>query len=291
MRSIPLLGLVLASLAGCGGAPGGVDPGAHDAAFDATALDATVLDAAVLDASVLDATVLDATALDAAALDAAALDGDLDGGAVPGDAADAPDGALDGSSDAALDDGSIEDAGVDAQRVIPDSGGSCTTLVETHPIAPAAHVAECSPITYATTPPTSGDHYPRWAAYRAYDAPIAAGFVVHGLEHGAAAITYRCDTPCPDDLAALAAYLASRPPDPRCGTTSTPHQIVVAPDPTLDVRFAAAAWGVSLRSDCFDIAALDAFLDAHVGHAPEDTCSPGTDVLDPRWGIPADCGL
>ena len=48
-----------------------------------------------------------------------------------------------------------------------------------------------------------------------------------------------------------------------------------APAPTLDVMFAAAAWGASLRSACFDLTALSAFLDAHYAQAPENLCADG----------------
>jgi len=252
---------VVATVAGCGG-PVEVrdDAGVRaDAATDG-GIDAAVLDAAVLDADLVDAAGLDAGLEDAARADAAAEDAATD--------------------DAAIDDAAIDDASTPA----------CGTVVAAEAVIASPHVTECSAVSYATNPPTSGPHYPRWPAYQTYTAPVAAGFRVHALEHGAVVITYRCDTPCDAELAALAAHLAARPPDPRCATTSTPHQIAIAPDPTLDVRFAAAAWGVSLRSDCFDLAALDAFLDAHTGHAPEDTCAPGTDIHDPRWAIPADCG-
>ena len=45
-----------------------------------------------------------------------------------------------------------------------------------------------------------------------------------------------------------------------------------------------------LRSQCFDLPALGAFIDAHYALGPENFCADGLDVTDPDGGIPADCG-
>ncbi len=161
---------------------------------------------------------------------------------------------------------------------LPDAvdgdGAACTTSVTGYELAAGIHVAQCSPITYATNPPTSGEHYPIWAAYTTYDYPVPLGFLVHDLEHGAVVIFYNCPDGCAGDLSALQDYLDGRPADPTC-TAAVHHRIVVTPDPDLDVRFAASAWGWALRSDCFDLGALDAFIDAHYAGAPEDLCGDG----------------
>jgi len=64
----------------------------------------------------------------------------------------------------------------------------------------------------------------------------------------------------------------------------------VTPDPLLDVRFAASAWGWALRSQCLDLPWLGLFMDAHYAQAPEDECFDGVDVTAPDGGIPASCG-
>jgi hypothetical protein len=61
------------------------------------------------------------------------------------------------------------------------------------PVVASPHVEECSKLAPLSNPPSSGPHYPRWAAYRRYDVPIPRGFSIHDLEHGGIVISYRCD--------------------------------------------------------------------------------------------------
>jgi len=147
----------------------------------------------------------------------------------------------------------------------------------------------CSVINYATNPPTSGPHYPNWAAFKTYSTAVPHGFLVHALEHGAVVIGYNCPVDCSAEIATLQAYLASRPADPLC-IAPLKERIIITPDPLLDVPFAAASWGWSLKSQCMDIPALDAFLAAHYAMAPEDFCFDGIDPTAPGSGIPAGCG-
>ena len=68
-------------------------------------------------------------------------------------------------------------------------------------------------------------------------------------------------------------------------------RVTVTPDPLLDVRFAASSWGYALKSACFDLPALGAFMDAHYAMAPENSCyDDNFDPTSPDAGIPADCG-
>ena len=219
----------------------------------------------------LDAAQTDADAVDAAARDAAAVDAGRDGD--PGDGP-GPDGATDDGAPAP--DGSGDDA------------RACATTVAGFPLAAGIHVAQCTPITYATTPPTSGPHYPLWARFKAYADRVPRGFWVHAMEHGAVVVTYNCPGGCAAEVAALVAYLDARPVDPLC-TAPVKNRFIVTPDPLLDTTFAASAWGWSLRSDCFDLPALGAFIDAHYAQAPENFCSDGFDPTAPGSGVPADC--
>lgn len=157
---------------------------------------------------------------------------------------------------------------------VDGDGAACATSVTGYELAAGVHVALCSPIVYPTNPPTSGQHYPSWAAYATYDFAVPLGYLVHDLEHGAVVVFYDCPDGCADELASLQAYLDARPADPMC-TADVHHRIVVTPDPDLGVRFAASAWGWALRSNCFDLAALDAFIGAHYADAPEDLCGDG----------------
>ena len=157
------------------------------------------------------------------------------------------------------------------------------------PLQPSPHVPACSPVVYTTNPPTSGPHYPSWAAFKWYSAPVPRGYLVHSLEHGAVVISYHCEGGCESELATLAAFLDARPADPLC-VAPLKSRVIVVPDPALDVRFAAAAWGALLRADCLDTAALGAFLDTYYAKAPENFCFDGVDVLSPDAGVPMDCG-
>jgi len=174
----------------------------------------------------------------------------------------------------------------------PDGAGdasACGAIETIHPIEPGIHVASCTPLTYATNPPTSGSHYPIWAAFKTYTSAVPRGFYVHSLEHGAVVIGYNCPAGCDADLALLQAYLDARPADPLC-VAPLKNRFIVTPDPLLDVPFAAAAWGASLESTCLDLPALGAFIDAHYAKSPENFCFDGTDVTAPGSGIPAGCG-
>ncbi len=163
---------------------------------------------------------------------------------------------------------------------------TCTSAVTTFVPDPSPHYPVCSVIAYSTNPPTSGPHYPIWAAYKAYSTPIPRGFWVHDLEHGAAVITYNCPGDCSAEVASLMAFLAARPPDPIC-VAPLSARIVITPDPLLDTMFAASAWGAHLKSNCFDLPALGAFLDLYYGKGPEASCFDGVDL---STGVPEGCG-
>lgn len=171
-----------------------------------------------------------------------------------------------------------------------DAGSLCPITSLTLPPLASPHVAACSVVNYATNPPTSGPHYPTWAAFKWYDTPVPRGFWVHSMEHGAVVIGYRCEGGCEADLVALAAFLEARPADPLC-VAPLKSRIIVTPDPELDTRFGVSAWGSLMKSDCLDLAALGVFLDEHYGKAPENFCVDGVDVTTPDAGYPADCGM
>jgi hypothetical protein len=154
-------------------------------------------------------------------------------------------------------------------------GGSCNAIAEQHPIEGNLHMAICSPLTYGTNPPSSGNHYSIWAAYKTYTQPFLPGFWVHCLEHGAVVIGYNCPDGCAGDVARAQAFIDALPAD--CG--APPRRVVLLPNPGLDVRFAASAWGFTLKADCFDPSAFGAFFAAHYGQGPEDICSDGLDPL------------
>jgi Protein of unknown function (DUF3105) len=178
------------------------------------------------------------------------------------------------------------------------SGGTCVSTVvplpptgcpdvpraplgeASHPEEGANHVVACSTACYGTVPPSSGNHYPIWPVYKAYDQPVPWGFLVHGLEHGAIVVVYNCPCDCPEEVAAAKAWIAGLPTDGSCGE---PPRVVLAPDPTLDVRWAASAWGWTLRAATFDPAAFQTFFSAHYDHGRESICGGAADGSVAGW--------
>jgi len=152
--------------------------------------------------------------------------------------------------------------------------------VEAHPSEGNLHMGTCAPLFYATNPPSSGNHYPIWAAYQTYQQPLLPGFWVHNLEHGAMVMAYNCAGGCPADVAAMQTFIDGLPAD--CGQPQ--RRMILLPNPALDVRFAASAWGFTLKADCFDAEAFGAFYDAHYGHGLEAVCGDGVNPLTAGTG-------
>ena len=144
---------------------------------------------------------------------------------------------------------------------------------------PGVHVSQGSLIQWSTNPPTSGMHFPIWAAWTRSYGTLDRGFWVHNLEHGAVVLAWRCDTPCPDEVAQLEDAVRALPTDSQCEGTDRVRAIVVE-DPLLPdgVRFAAIAWGVMYTASCVDPAAIARFAADFYDHAPEDTCASGASI-------------
>ena len=160
-------------------------------------------------------------------------------------------------------------------------GNPCNVVVESQPNGGHQHVPDCSPVTYASNPPSSGPHYPDWAMYKTYAAPVPWGFLVHCLEHGAIDIVYDCADGCPDEVAQAQALIDGLSPDQACGAAM---KIVLAPDPSLDVRWAASAWTWTLRASCFDKEAFASFIAAYYqGPDTEAACKRGLDSSASGW--------
>lgn len=187
------------------------------------------------------------------------------------------------------DAGSIVDAGLlaDAAPIaevapLPEAGSACNAIVESHPNEGHLHTPDCTAVTYASNPPSSGTHYPDWAMYKTYSAPVPWGFLVHDLEHGAVVISYNCPEGCVDEVGSAQALIDGLPGDPGCG--GAPMKIVLAPDPGLDVRWAASAWTWTLRAHCFDGEAFASFITAHYqGPDTEAACGGGIDLSPVGW--------
>jgi hypothetical protein len=147
-----------------------------------------------------------------------------------------------------------------------------------HALEGGQHVPNCLAPAYSHYPPTSGPHFPVWADFRSFELVVSPGYYLHSEEHGAVVLLLNPKTPGDDkaDFAKLKALADAYPQDPLCDA-KTRHRIVVAGDTAMDARFAAVAWGWSLKSDCLDSAAFSAFMQDHYGQGPEDFCTNGTD--------------
>jgi hypothetical protein len=194
----------------------------------------------------------------------------------------------------------IDASAMDAGALVPDArsstgadSGACEVAVVGRAIEGAGHVEACSTVSYQSNPPSSGNHYGNWAAFGEYAFPLPRGFWVHNLEHGAIVITFNCPDGCDQELAEVRAWFDALPVDPPCLGTTTRPRAILTPDPLLDARWAASAWGWTLTAACFDAAAFSAFYDAHVGMGREDVCTPGLDYRDPSGGpsasLPSGC--
>jgi hypothetical protein len=193
--------------------------------------------------------------------------------------------AVDGADGA--DDGGVTDGGdlVDPAAVAlcgagPAAGptsmftgdGGCMAVIEHHPVEGCTHISCPAVLSYRTSPPSSGNHYPVWPDYHTYAEPVPWGNLVHALEHGAVDIVYNCPEGCADEVAAAQALIDALPIDPLC-SGSDRRRVILAPDPTLDTRWAAAAWTWTLRADCFLPDAFAAFARDHYGQGREGTCA------------------
>ncbi len=168
-------------------------------------------------------------------------------------------------------------AGFGCSSDIESHVGECGAIETSFRNGARSHVAECSDIEYPMSPPVFGDHYPFWAAYQSYDFPVPLGYLVHSLEHGAVIFFYDCPDGCAEEVSQVQAFIDELPEDPRC-TEAANHQVILVPRPGLGARWAASAWGYSLRAECFDPAIFQQFYDDHLGQGPENLCNQGVSI-------------
>jgi Protein of unknown function (DUF3105) len=125
---------------------------------------------------------------------------------------------------------------------------------------------------WSTNPPSGGGHYPDWAVWGFYTAPVNPRQVVHNEEHGGVIMWYGPKVP-KATVAQLQAFY-SESPDGMFGT----------PYPSLGSKIALTAWtgdparyyhdgyyGMGHIAICpsFDQTAFAKFRDAYVGKGPE----------------------
>ncbi|MCK6593250.1 MAG: DUF3105 domain-containing protein [Polyangiaceae bacterium] len=155
-------------------------------------------------------------------------------------------------------------------------------------VSPAVHLPFCTTVEYATNPPSGGDHWGQWAAFKEYSTALRRELYVHDMEHGAVVLAYRCETECPEVVQTLRDVVAEATSDPLCVQLGgPPARLIITPDPLLDTPIAAAAWGATYTATCIDKASLAAFVAKAYGKGPENLCYDGKDPTNPSSGIPA----
>jgi hypothetical protein len=155
----------------------------------------------------------------------------------------------------------------------------CAITIEEWPLDEATHVPIGSQIEWWSNPPSSGPHFPRWAAFQEYSSPVPRGYWVHDLEHGAVVLLYNCaalpeGADCEPLKQALREASAALPSDGMCAAP-TRVRTVITPDPLIATPIAAAAWGFVYRAACVDAASLVEFAKAHYAKGPENLCAAG----------------
>jgi hypothetical protein len=171
----------------------------------------------------------------------------------------------------------VEELFPDAEPLAGES--TCQVTITTGIPTTASHTELCETITYSTNPPSSGDHWPRWAAFGIYDDPVPREMLVHDLEHGAVALLHDCDGCTEEVVDALLEVTVDFGADEKClgGSSGAVARFIVAPDPDIDHPIALAAWGATYVATCIDPPSLQAFVDEHYATGPEDTCAGGVD--------------
>jgi hypothetical protein len=140
---------------------------------------------------------------------------------------------------------------------------------------PHTHVNPPAKVQYNHNPPTSGCHYnlggnnPAPIQPGVYNQEIDAEYWVHNLEHGYVAVLYNCPTGCQDVIDQLITWRKGLPPDPAGQGNIKYAKVIVLPWHTMSKKFAAVSWDYYQGWDSFDLAAIQAFYDNHVGHSPE----------------------
>ena len=127
-----------------------------------------------------------------------------------------------------------------------------------------------SPITYNSTPPTSGPHYGNLVGWGVYDEPQRYEHLIHNLEDGGVVLYYQCPEGCPEVVKELTdlvqPYLAQgkhvvlAPNNPAWSINGSQplHQ-------DMEARIALTAWQRILKLDEVDSSAVRTFIERYEG--------------------------
>jgi hypothetical protein len=158
------------------------------------------------------------------------------------------------------------------------SVGPCDGTLTIERDSSGAHVDTGTTIEWTNNPPTTGSHFPAWAAWDREYTALSRGYYLHNAEHGGIILLYRCDAGCPDVVAQLMAAARNMAPDTSCASPIT-KRVIVAADPDLPagVQVAAVAWMNAYTASCYD-SYVETFAREHYAKAPEDFCSDGINL-------------
>jgi Protein of unknown function (DUF3105) len=190
-------------------------------------------------------------------------------------------GGDDDTSSAPADAGGEAAAPICAPTPAPEKpAASCEVTLESPPVSGQNHLPEGTKLAYCSNPPSSGDHYPVWANFQEYSAPVEWPYLVHSMEHGAVVLLYKCDPPgCPDVVAQLRQVRDNAAADPICDAEPTvppgTKRIIIAPSTTINTKVAAAAWGKTYQAACVDMPTLEAFVRDNSAKTIENICNAG----------------
>ncbi len=180
------------------------------------------------------------------------------------------------------------------QPPLPGQTECKVTITDHLPFEGQTHQPVCTPITYKSNPPSSGDHWPIWAAFTTYDKAVPREMLVHDLEHGAVVMAFACNGACPDIGAAFEKAASDFGPDPVCVSSqgnAKRSRIVITPDPKLAAPIGLSAWRANYVATCVDPPSLLQFIKDHYGHGTEQVCVEGRDPSSPDTGVPACTGI
>ncbi len=156
--------------------------------------------------------------------------------------------------------------------------GACGGMLTVESNTSGEHVPMGSVIDWTNNPPTSGPHYPIWAAWDREYAELPRGYWVHNAEHGGIVLLYRCDDGCPDVVEELRGVARRMASDAACAGGIT-KRVIITSDPLLPdgVQVAAVSWNHAYTAECFD-PYVETFAREHYRKAPEDLCADGANM-------------
>jgi len=168
-------------------------------------------------------------------------------------------------------------AGVATALILPACGGGPSGQkqqapvptdpgIETFASEGQEHVPVGTVIDYKTDTPTSGPHYPDPQDGGFFDHEIAAGYLVHSMEHGGV-IIYYSPAVTGDDKKALQKLAKQHP--------GSFDQVICVPrnDPTYPIIL--TAWTHRLRLTAYDQDRIDGFIALYLGNGPEHATMDG----------------